>query len=67
MLSKYSKKRQSDLIGFAKLILYVIYLNHIMACIWIYLGYKSDCVNMPSDCIQSWVFNDGFIDQPVVS
>ena len=50
-LSKYSKKRQSDLIGFAKLILFVIYLNHIMACIWLYLGYNTDCSSGESDCI----------------
>ena len=35
LLSKYSKKRQNDLTNFAGLILYVIYLSHIMACTWL--------------------------------
>lgn len=38
LLSKYSKKRQSDLSSFISLIIYVIYSSHINACIWLYLG-----------------------------
>ena len=38
VLSKYSKKRQSDLIRFLTLILLVIYVAHFMACIWIHFG-----------------------------
>ena len=38
-LSKMTKKRQNDLIGFARLIVNVIYLAHILACIWIWLGW----------------------------
>jgi len=37
-LQKYSKKRQNDLTSFAGLILGVIYISHLMACIWLYLG-----------------------------
>lgn len=38
VLQKYSKKRQNDLTGFAGLIFYVIYVSHMMACIWLALG-----------------------------
>jgi hypothetical protein len=37
-LSKYSKKRQNDLSGFTSLILFVVYISHLMACIWLFLG-----------------------------
>jgi hypothetical protein len=37
-LQKYSKKRQNDLTSFAGLILGVIYISHLMACMWLYLG-----------------------------
>ena len=43
LLQKYSKKRQNDLTSFAGLILYVIYLSHIMACTWLWIGYFEDC------------------------
>jgi hypothetical protein len=43
VLQKYSKKRQNDLTSFAGLILYVIYLSHIMACIWLMIGVINDC------------------------
>lgn len=43
VLSKYSKKRQNDLTNFAGLILYVIYLSHIMACTWLWIGDQEDC------------------------
>lgn len=49
ILSKLSKKRQSDLSGFASLILYVIYTSHIMACIWIFLGKQNDCNEVVDD------------------
>jgi len=38
LLSKYSKKRQNDLTQFAILIVLVIYISHICACIWLWLG-----------------------------
>jgi hypothetical protein len=38
LLSNYSKKRQNDLTGFASLIFKVIYMCHILACIWLWLG-----------------------------
>lgn len=43
VLSKYSKKRQSDLIRFLGLILLVIYVAHFMACIWIHFGFSEKC------------------------
>jgi hypothetical protein len=43
VLQKYSKKRQNDLTSFAGLILYVIYLSHIMACVWLTIGGLDDC------------------------
>lgn len=42
-LQKYSKKRQNDLKSFAGLILYVIYVCHVMACAWLYLGKDEAC------------------------
>lgn len=38
LFKKLPKKRQNDLMGFFGLIIYVIYLSHLMSCIWIYLG-----------------------------
>lgn len=49
VLQKYSKKRQNDLSSFAGLILYVIYLSHIMACIWLIIGLRSSCDQDGSD------------------
>jgi hypothetical protein len=43
VLQKYSKKRQSDLTGFCNLILFVVYLSHILACIWLQLGGLFPC------------------------
>lgn len=50
-LQKYSKKRQNDLTSFAGLILGVIYISHLMACMWLYLGQKKNCVDdKEKDC-----------------
>jgi len=43
-LSKYSKKRQNDLSGFTSLILFVVYISHLMACIWLFLGKMNPCL-----------------------
>jgi len=43
-LSKYSKKRQNDLSGFTSLILFVVYISHLMACIWLFLGNMESCM-----------------------
>lgn len=52
LLSKYSKKRQNDLTQFAILIILVIYISHIMACIWLYLGAQQGCINSAdANCI----------------
>ena len=67
-LQKYSKKRQNDLTGFASLIFYVIYVSHLMACGWLYLGQFYPCVDKLGDplldCTKSWVYEAGFDDKP---
>lgn len=67
-LQKYSKKRQNDLTGFASLIFYVIYVSHLMACCWLYLGQFYSCVDEAgaeiAGCTQSWVYANGFNDKP---
>ncbi len=35
LLAKFSKKRQNDLTSFCCLILYVIYISHVLACVWL--------------------------------
>lgn len=61
VLSKYSKKRQSDLIRFLTLILLVIYVAHFMACIWIHFGGLESCENDPDPhCTKSWIYANDF-------
>ena len=76
VLSKYSKKRQQDLSGFVALLIFVVFIAHFMACIWLSLGFKEACygsflsqdINITyttSDpqyeyCIKSWVYMNGF-------
>jgi len=48
-LSRYAKKRQSDLIGFCVLIIFILYTGHVMACIWLALGFMSPCSENISD------------------
>ena len=72
LLTKYSKKRQNDLIGFMILILWVIYSSHINACIWLYLGSLEDCseslIQDPKEkCIQSWIFSNSFDNKPITT
>ena len=43
LLQKHSKKRQNDLTSFCSLILGVIYVSHVMGCIWLWLGQNSPC------------------------
>ena len=66
ILQNHSKKRQTDLINFMILILMVLYLSHIMACIWIALGLSEQCNSplSPDNCTQSWVFLNGFDQYP---
>lgn len=78
VLQKYSKKRQNDLTSFAGLILYVIYLSHIMACVWLMIGALEDCridktlddygeggsgANIEENCTQSWTFANDFYNK----
>ena len=72
VMSKYSKKRQNDLTSFAVLILLVFYINHIAACIWLWLGSLSPCDNVDSiladeECIKSWKFENNFDNKPIVT
>ena len=61
---KLTKKRQEDYILFANIITYSLYMNHILACMWLTLGYMEDCrqvkgdLNSPlrDDCKLSWSF-----------
>jgi hypothetical protein len=67
LMSKYSKKRQNDLTSFAILILLVIYINHLSACFWLYLGNLNACdkVSEDSNCIQSWVYANNFDNKSI--
>lgn len=66
LLSKYSKKRQNDLITFMILILMVIYISHIHACFWLWLGFLSDCQNTQEpQCIKSWIYQSNFDNKPI--
>ena len=69
LLSKYSKKRQNDLTQFAILIILVIYISHIMACIWLYLGAQEGCITSDEseNCIKSWRYNGDFYDKPIIT
>ena len=70
LLHKQSKKRQNDLITFFSLILGVIYVAHIMGCIWLALGSLYPCkiddnieyseTNAADDCTATWVFANDF-------
>ena len=70
-LSKYSKKRQNDLTSFGTLIINVIYISHISACIWISLGYQSEClpeqIKDDEECVVSWIYDNGFAGSPIHS
>ena len=74
VLQKYSKKRQNDLTSFAGLILYVIYLSHIMACVWLIIGKIEDCridktgdytadADFHENCTKSWTYENDFWDK----
>ena len=71
LLQKHSKKRQNDLTSFCSLILGVIYVSHVMGCIWLWLGQNSPCKldaslpydeesNAIADCTASWKYAAGF-------
>ena len=62
--------RPTDLISFIGVIFYIVYLNHVMACIWLQLGYRHDCSTVSGDerCTDSWVYAgdppNRFVDKP---
>ena len=67
---KYSKTRQSDLTSFGCLLFFMIYVAHVMGCIWIKLGHQHPCddteeeslttLSVDNKCTQSWVYANGF-------
>jgi len=64
-LQKYSKKRQNDLSSFAGLIFYVIYVSHLMACLWLWIGQQQNCEESQDEhCTKSWVYENDFFDKP---
>lgn len=73
LLSKYSKKRQTDLTGFGTLIINVIYIAHVSACYWINLGYQNECLpeeeNNESgpECVISWIYANDFAGSKIYS
>jgi hypothetical protein len=75
VLQKKSKKRQNDLITFCNLIMMVIYISHLMGCIWLYLGGQHSCKegdqsvpldlesedsNLRENCVPSWIYANDF-------
>lgn len=62
LLQKYSKKRQNDLTSFCALILYVIYISHCCACLFIQLGKEMSCPGPTTDtsCTKSWIYENAF-------
>ena len=82
VLQKYSKKRQNDLTSFCSLILFVVYLSHICACIWLYFGTQYPCkkdetqyyvlndgveANQLENCIASWVYASEFEQESITT
>ena len=67
-LQNSSKKRQGDMISFACLILFVIYVCHLSACFWLFLGRMSSCVDDEGAeillCVKSWVYANDFEGKP---
>jgi len=57
---------KSKTIGSSTLMLYVLYSCHLLACVWILIGraYKCDDKN-DKQCIQSWVYKEGYEFRPV--
>ena len=54
--------------GFASLLVFVVYICHIMACLWLIFGRLDDCDHIGNDqCIQTWVFAEGFNLLPISS
>ena len=43
ILKNFTKKRQNMLMGFVTLNLIILYICHVNACIWIYLGQEVNC------------------------
>ena len=44
------------------MILLVVYVAHVMACIWIYFGLSTKCDEQPPElhCTKSWIYANGF-------
>ena len=56
--------RPNDLIRFAGVIFYIVYLNHVMACLWLQLGQMHDCdsqiIAEGERCTDSWLYANDF-------
>lgn len=51
--------------SFAGLIFHVIYISHLMACVWLYLGNDESCADVTTGtCTKSWVFENDFDTKP---
>jgi hypothetical protein len=65
-LSNQSKNERADKISFFSLLLYVFYLVHCLACIWISVGMQTNCddetakVNKYGLCNSSWIYANDF-------
>lgn len=59
----YSNKRKEDLVGFVTLIFNVIFLCHVLSCIWVALG-KQNCLDDNGKtvvgCAKGWVYSQGY-------
>lgn len=66
VLQKLSKQRQNDLNTFCGLILNIVYISHVSACFWIFLGFLDPCTGKTVEddgCIESWIYENGFSDK----
>ena len=68
VFQKQSKKRQNDIEAFCNLILYVTYISHCCACIFINFGMQYPCTTIVkggTSCTKSWIYaNDDFKGKP---
>lgn len=49
---------------FARLILIVIYISHMMACVWLRLGQMEPCgIDSGDSCTMSWIYANDFLDK----
>jgi hypothetical protein len=39
-------------------------MNHLCACVWLYLGFQEDCVGKVA-CTKSWIYETEFHEKPI--